>query len=111
MRKLSILLLSIPAIFIVIHIHGLFQKPEITFSNIQQFSDKVIIAGEVDRPAFFTINDRQVILDIENKFRETIYLQGDYSVTKIKAIDRRGKEKIQIIEFIKIEDTFKPYFQ
>jgi hypothetical protein len=60
-------------------------------------SNLLTINGNAPHTSRFTINDRELLLDKDGNFIDTLLLQDGYTILKLEASDRFGRMKSKVI--------------
>ena len=58
------------------------------------------IRGFVENASYITMNDRQIFVDENGKFRENILLSNGYNIIEVKIKDKFEREKKEVLELI-----------
>jgi hypothetical protein len=60
-------------------------------------SKLLTITGNIPHASHFTINDRELLLDKEGNFTDTLLLQEGYTILKLEANDKFGRKTDKIL--------------
>lgn len=60
-------------------------------------SKLLTLTGNAPHTSHFTVNDRELILDKDGNFTDTLLLQQGYTILELKASDRFGRTKDKVI--------------
>ena len=59
---------------------------------------EVELSGEASRAIFLSINGREIFIDQDGKFKDSLILLPGYNIITVQARDKFGKEKKKVFE-------------
>lgn len=108
-RKLIIRILTILGILIVVGysffaLKDVLRGPRIDIATPQSgyatTTQMIAVAGKVLRGNLFFINNATTTIDLDGNFNEQLLLSSGYNIMTLKARDRYGRTRSEVIEMI-----------
>ncbi|MBX4210668.1 hypothetical protein KW783_01725 [Candidatus Parcubacteria bacterium] len=66
----------------------------------REHSSLVEIRGRAENISYITLNDRQIFVDENGNFKEKLLLSDGYNIMKLRAQDKFGRDKTEIIQLV-----------
>ena len=106
---IALLLLSVVG-YALFQTRNLIHGPEITIhspKNGETLANPLVaVEGTARNISFISLNDRQIFIDENGKFKESLLLSFGYNIMTVRAQDKFGRERKEILELMYKNNTY-----
>ena len=84
--------------------------PQVTLTEmpVNHSSQKILIEGRAKNITEISLNDRNILTDETGYFKEPLILENGYTIVRISAVDRYGRETATERSFVYVPQSLLP---